>query len=339
MSTVTSTTDEHLQAAKAKNLKAYSDAGFQQSITTLSSGERVPYLERGASGSVERVCVFLHGMTSDALGSAAGVIPAAASLPSNVRVLVPDSPGHGDRKDWTQAVDTWLGYDRLAHVADLADFLDATGVEEPLDLVGYSMGGGTAYEFASTHTSRVRSLSLLAPGLVLAPDQYESTLLARHTGEVDRCIYNYRTEEEAMAMMRLVGYAEALVPTIGRLMASLRPAYPRDYWWHMWHAYGEVPPSVSNAAAAVDVLSSRLAECGEALKTARLPVLVVQGSEERVIHHEVPALLQLAVGPTCEVHTLQGFGHRGHPTDQTKNFLTAAGVVTGKWLATCMGYP
>eukprot|EP00966_Prymnesium_polylepis_P235280 5441819-Prymnesium_polylepis.1 len=149
--------------------------------------------------------------------------------------------GHGRRKDWTLTDAAWAGYDRDAHVRDLEAFLLATSVEQPIDLMGYSMGGAMAFEFAARFAWRVRSLSLFAPAMVLTPENYADTLAIRQSGAVERCKYNYRTTEEAAEMMRQVGYAEQHVPMLARVLGSLRAAYPPDYWWHMWHAFSEVP--------------------------------------------------------------------------------------------------
>ena len=57
------------------------------------------------------------------------------------------------------------------------------------------------------------------------------------------------------------------------------------------------------------------------------------GSEERVIHEEVPAWVAEAVGGACEVRMLDGQGHRGCPADATRNFLTEAAGEAAGWLA------
>ena len=215
----------------------------------------------------------------------------------------------------------------------MEEFLRATAAEQPLDLIGYSMGGGTAYEFAARHVARVHSLSLLAPGLLIAPDQYETTIDVLRSGLVERCVYNYRTEEQAKEMMRLVGYAEPAVSFLGRVLSAVRQAHhPPDYWWKMWAAFGCVEAS-DDPASAVMKQSERLHADGLVLRAAKLPVFVVQGSEERVIHSAVPSLIKDAVGESCETKLLDGFGHRGHPTDPKQDFLKAAGKEVGAFLA------
>jgi pimeloyl-ACP methyl ester carboxylesterase len=53
----------------------------------------------------------------------------------------------------------------FSHTDDLLAILGATGVEQ-CDLVGVSMGGSTALNFALDHPERVRNLVLVSPGLV-----------------------------------------------------------------------------------------------------------------------------------------------------------------------------
>lgn len=53
----------------------------------------------------------------------------------------------------------------FTHAEDLRAILDATAIEQ-CDLVGVSMGGSVALNFALDHPERVRNLILISPGLV-----------------------------------------------------------------------------------------------------------------------------------------------------------------------------
>ena len=98
--------------------------------------------------------VVLHGFT----GSAAAMAPLTSRLPEPVVAL--DLPGHGsgpisdDRADYTMA-------------AAVAGVVSATSHLERFALVGYSMGGRVALNFALTHPDRVTSLVLIGarPGI------------------------------------------------------------------------------------------------------------------------------------------------------------------------------
>jgi len=73
------------------------------------------------------------------------------------RVLAFDHFGRGfsDRPDLT--------YDAEHYDRELLGLLDALGVNTPVNLVGYSMGGGNVVGFAARHPERVKKLILIAP--------------------------------------------------------------------------------------------------------------------------------------------------------------------------------
>ncbi len=50
------------------------------------------------------------------------------------------------------------------HMGDLVAALDALGIHEPLIMMGCSMGGGLAMDFALTHPSRVKALIMVGSG-------------------------------------------------------------------------------------------------------------------------------------------------------------------------------
>lgn len=68
---------------------------------------------------------------------------------------------------------TGFGFEERA--ADVFAILDAIGVDGPVDVLGYSMGGGTALACGSLFPSRVRKLCLLAPSCVVTEEQLKET--------------------------------------------------------------------------------------------------------------------------------------------------------------------
>jgi len=98
------------------------------------------------------VCV--HGLTTPSFVWH----PIAAGLGRlGFRVLVYDLYGRGWSARPRGAQDTGF------FVTQLEDLLDALGVDEPITLMGYSMGGAIAAAFAARHVDRLRQLVLLAP--------------------------------------------------------------------------------------------------------------------------------------------------------------------------------
>ena len=80
----------------------------------------------------------------------------------------------------------------FSHMNDLISLLDALQIREPLILMGCSMGGGLAMDFAVTHPGRVRGLIMVgsAPsGLELdvpAPAKFAEAEKAWEAGDIDR---------------------------------------------------------------------------------------------------------------------------------------------------------
>lgn len=52
----------------------------------------------------------------------------------------------------------------FSHMSDLVSLLDTLGVHEPIVIMGCSMGGGLAMDFALTHPSRVKALVMVDSG-------------------------------------------------------------------------------------------------------------------------------------------------------------------------------
>ncbi len=94
--------------------------------------------------------------------------------------------GIADRRSWRAMAEAFDGfrlvsYDRrgfgtttfeaeeFSHVDDLAAVLDGARVSQPVVLLGNSMGGLLALEFALAHPERVRALALIAPAVSGAP--------------------------------------------------------------------------------------------------------------------------------------------------------------------------
>jgi 2-hydroxy-6-oxonona-2,4-dienedioate hydrolase len=77
------------------------------------------------------------------------------------------------------------------HMSDLVSVLDALDLREPMLLMGCSMGGGLAMDFAFTHPSRVKALIMVGSGPsglkldVPAPAKFAEAEKAFEAGELD----------------------------------------------------------------------------------------------------------------------------------------------------------
>jgi pimeloyl-ACP methyl ester carboxylesterase len=133
--------------------------------------------------------VLLHGATSSGREDFAAQLPA---MSKTFLVHVPDARGHG-RTRWDAAD----GFSSEQLVEDLRGFVDALGLST-FHLLGFSMGGMTALQFASRWPERLRTLlvvgitttreprasvgrRLMNPAWILARDpEWAATLSRRH---------------------------------------------------------------------------------------------------------------------------------------------------------------
>ncbi|WP_282797859.1 alpha/beta hydrolase [Streptomyces sp. CC224B] len=139
------------------------------------------YVDFGGPG---RPLLALHGHYSEALVFA----PLAAALAPEWRVIALDQRGHGES-------DRARSYERDEYVADVAAFHQQLDVG-PVAVLGHSLGGVNAYQFAARHPDKV------------------STLIVEDIGAVVDCDWSFTT--------RLPG----IVPSREALVAALGAAAP-----------------------------------------------------------------------------------------------------------------
>src|ERR1700743_3781448 len=119
---------------------------------TVQSGRR---LHAQIWGKGSTACVLIHGF-----GEGAYVWkPIAPNLAARIQVIAFDLKGHGD-SEW----DPHGRYLLKDHVADLEKILNFLNIRRVI-LVGHSMGGQIAIQYASTNHSRVHALVIVDFGL------------------------------------------------------------------------------------------------------------------------------------------------------------------------------
>jgi len=94
-----------------------------------------------------RPLILLHG----GLGSGEMFGPALPALAQRHQVIAVDLQGHGRTADIDRPIDVRLMAD------DIAALIDHLGLDRP-DLVGYSLGGGVAFQTAVRHPDKVGRL-------------------------------------------------------------------------------------------------------------------------------------------------------------------------------------
>ena len=113
---------------------------------------RLHYLDWGGEG--KEIMLLLHGFSS----CAHAWDSFSAAMREYYHVLALDQRGHGE-SEWAKDA----AYSVKDHVADIAGFVDALGIDR-FTLMGHSMGGINATEYAASYTHRVSHLIIIDIG-------------------------------------------------------------------------------------------------------------------------------------------------------------------------------
>ncbi|MEV6729903.1 MULTISPECIES: alpha/beta hydrolase [unclassified Streptomyces] len=112
--------------------------------TLTIDGRTLSYRDFGGPG---RPLLALHGGLSEGLAFAG----LADALHDAWRVIAPDQRGHGDS-------DRAADYGRAGYVSDAVALLDHLGLDAPVAVLGYSLGGLNAVHLAAAHPHRISAL-------------------------------------------------------------------------------------------------------------------------------------------------------------------------------------
>ena len=221
--------------------------------------------------------VLVHGWSFDSLMTFFRVLP---RLSQHYRVIVPDHRNHGKSDRIRDRFD-------IEDLADeLAGILDAIGVEGPVSLFGYSMGGMAAQAFARRYPGRVRSLILAATA---------AYPIDRHRGAVrvafwlGRAAARLSKKESAMVTYRLLVSQGIIAIEHGR--------------WLWENLMNRDPTLYYESGAAVWRFDSR-----PWVGTLDVPIMVIILSDDKV----VPARTQYQLAsylPEARIHEMFGSGH------------------------------
>ncbi|WP_054949220.1 alpha/beta fold hydrolase [Numidum massiliense] len=112
----------------------------------------VSYLVSGKPGN--EPLILIHGNVSSNL-----FLEDTVKLVENYHVFAPDLRGYGETEalpiDATHGLRDWAD--------DLKSFVDALNIDQPMHLLGWSMGGGIAIQYAIDHPKDVMSITLVNP--------------------------------------------------------------------------------------------------------------------------------------------------------------------------------
>ena len=269
-------------------------------------GERIAYRDAGAGEAL----LLIHGMA----GSSATWRAVIPELAKRYRVIAPDLLGHGEsakpRGDYS------LG----AFAAWLRDLLDELGIRRAT-VIGQSLGGGVAMQFAYQHRDYCQRLVLISSG-GLGPDlNWILRILSAPGAELVLPV---------VAPQPVLNLGNKL----GSWLTSAGIKSPRT--GEMWSAYCSLSDRPTRQAflrtlrSVVDYRGQAVSALGKIHVSYGLPTLLIWGEQDRIIPVAHGYAAHEAV-PGSRLEVLAGVGHFPHvesPTavvDILDDFITTTG--------------
>jgi len=251
-------------------------------------GNRVAYQD---AGSGDEVLLLIHGMAGSSETWRA-VIP---QLSTKYRVVAPDLLGHG------QSAKPRSDYSLGAFAVSLRDLLDELGISRAT-VVGQSLGGGVAMQFAYQHRDYCQRLVLISSG-GLGPEVGWTLRLLSAPG----------------AELLLPVIAPPPVVNVGNKLRSWfsGSGFQSPRGGEMWSAYSSLADPQTRQAflrtlrSVVDYRGQSVSALNRLHLTSDLPTMVIWGDQDRIIPIE-HAYAVHAVRPDCRLEVLDGVGHFHH---------------------------
>ena len=249
--------------------------GFESRVVPTPTGRLHVYDARGPGTLPTTVVLHGLGSTATAFGPLLGRI-----RPHARRVMAPDLPGHG----FSDVPSARLTSERLFEAVRQA--LDHS-VDEPMVLVGSSLGGALAIRYALERPERVAALALVSPAAARTSP-----------GEWDDLLSTFKIESPADARHlldrlyhRTPWFMPALAPDVCELM---KRAAIRDLV----------------GAATLDDLPAP-----HALRALAMPILLLWGQSERLLPRSSLAYFRRHMPGHAVIEEPLGFGHCPHVDD------------------------
>jgi pimeloyl-ACP methyl ester carboxylesterase len=250
-------------------------------------GDRIAYRDVGRG----HVLLLIHGMA----GSSATWQSIIPQLSKKYRVIAPDLLGHG--KSAKPRGDYSLG----AFAVWLRDLLDELGVHRAT-VIGQSLGGGIAMQFAYQHRDYCEQLVLIGSG-GLGPDL--SPLLRALSAPGAEFVLPVVAPQPVLSLGN----------KLGSWLTSAGIQAPRA--GQMWQAYSSLSDPAARQAflrtlrSVVDHRGQAVSALNKLHLTADLPALLIWGDRDRIIPvSHAYAAHDALTGSRLEV--LEGVGHFPH---------------------------
>jgi len=239
--------------------------------------------------------VVLHGM----FGSAENWRPVAARLADRFHVFAVDQRNHGQSPH-----DPDMSYALMA--ADLNEFMAAHGLTRA-HVMGHSMGGKTAMQFALNFPGRVEKLIVADMAPRLYAREYDSVMAALRALDLPALATRQQAEDALAPAIPNLGLRRFLLKNLGRDAQG-------GLVWKI-----NLAGIADNYGNLVQPLSAPAPFAG--------PVLFLRGGESNYVRAEdEPRICELF--PAAEISTLAGAGHWLH-AEQPDEFARRVAAFLG----------
>lgn len=266
-----------------------------QDRTLTLNGLRFHYLDWGNASAQALVC--LHGFTSHAHSWDTF----ARAVRDRYHVLALDQRGHGET-EWA------TDYHATRRVEDLEAFVSQLGLDRFV-LMGLSMGGRCAYQYAARHPEKIERLIIVD----IAPESATAGTQRITAGIQAQDVFN--DPEEAFAVARRANPRPADADLRARVQHGLMQREDGK-WTYRYDVGLRRTPGGRRLATPEEVDYD-----WQSLKNITCPTLLVRGESSDVLS---PELAQRMVDsmPGCRLIAVPNSGH-SVPLDNPSGFLVA----------------
>lgn len=259
--------------------------GFRSRWIHTPAG-RMHVLDKRGSGLLPPIAM-LHGFSANAISYMSMLL---RFIPYTRRLIAPDLPGHGFSHTPAD------GLQRKTVIEGLFSTLDQV-IDEPVILVGTSLGGFAAARYAAAHPRQVRALVLIAPGGAPMPETQLQCFLDT---------------------FRIQGYSEAL-KFVDNMFASSPPLlrHALAHGVRSRFAHPELQ-RLLNDITPDDMLQP------EELEALSMPILLLWGRDERILPRCHLDFFRRHLPNHACIEEWDNFGHCGfleHPGAITKRIV------------------
>ncbi|MFN3547225.1 MAG: alpha/beta fold hydrolase [Mesorhizobium sp.] len=253
--------------------------------TVTIGGDAIHYVDQGAG----RPILFVHGLGGQLHHFRQTLFPA---MGDGFRLVAMDRPGSG----YSTRVSSGARIPQQAEA--IAKFIDAVGLEKPL-LVGHSLGGAIALRVALDHPDKISGLALISPlthHIPTPPKEFgglyiRSPLMRRIIAATLAVPAGLKTAQQTLDFVFGPQPVPADYAIGGGGYLGLRPS----------HFYA----TSSDIVAVEQDLPGQMERYGE----IAMPVGILFGSRDRVLHHTRHGLAMEGKVEGIDIEILEGIGH------------------------------